>query len=256
MSVHTGITRSSVQRNHALIAPESHVMATFPDWHQAEVITLISAHLGAHFTQYMVQFLPQGGHGPAAGRNTERFLLVLEGSVRIEAEEGQHDLAVDGYAYFPPGHHHRIIARGRARILCFEKHFEPIVGLETSAHGLRKIVSNMNDVPGEAFLGDPDAILKHLLPDEPGWDMALNTFQFAPGGTLPQVEVHVMEHGLYVLEGQGVYRLGDNWYPVQKGDTIWMAPYLPQWFVASGKHPTRYIYYKDMNRDPALRIHP
>ena len=29
-----------------------------------------------------------------------------------------------------------------------------------------------------------------------------------------------------------------------------MAPYCPQWFVAMGKSPARYLYYKDVNRDP------
>ena len=53
-----------------------------------------------------------------------------------------------------------------------------------------------------------------------------------------------------MLEGQGVYRLGDDWYPVRKGDVIWMAPFCPQWFVAMGKGPARYLYYKDVNRDP------
>ena len=29
-----------------------------------------------------------------------------------------------------------------------------------------------------------------------------------------------------------------------------MAPFCPQWFVAMGKGPARYLYYKDVNRDP------
>ncbi len=51
------------------------------------------------------------------------------------------------------------------------------------------------------------------------------------------VEIHVMEHGLLMLEGGGIYRLGDRWYPVTAGDFIWMAPYCPQWFGALGRRP-------------------
>ena len=69
---------------------------------------------------------------------------------------------------------------------------------------------------GTPFLGDPDAILKVLLPRDPRFDLAVNVFTFQPGATLPLVEVHVMEHGLLMLEGQGVYRLGDDWYPVHE----------------------------------------
>ena len=106
------------------------------------------------------------------------------------------------------------------------------------------------DVEGQPFLGDPDALLKTLLPNDPAFDLAVNIFTYRPGATLPMVEVHVMEHGLLMLEGQGVYRLADDWYPVQQGDVIWMAPFCPQWFVAIGKGHARYLYYKDVNRDP------
>ncbi len=64
------------------------------------------------------------------------------------------------------------------------------------------------------------------------------------------VEIHVMEHGLLMLEGGGIYRLGESWYPVGAGDFIWMAPYCPQWFGALGKTPARYLIYKDWNRRP------
>jgi len=99
-------------------------------------------------------------------------------------------------------------------------------------------------------MGDPDALLQTLLPEEMSFDMAINLFTFKPGATLPFVEVHIMEHGLLVLDGQGIYRLGDQWYPVEKNDVIWMAPYCPQYYVASGKENTRYLYYKNMHRHP------
>jgi (S)-ureidoglycine aminohydrolase len=73
---------------------------------------------------------------------------------------------------------------------------------------------------------------------------------FAPGTPLPFVETHVMEHGLLMLGGGGIYRLGDHWYPVTQGDAIWMGPYCPQWFAALGKEPAKYLLYKDVNRDP------
>ncbi len=59
-----------------------------------------------------------------------------------------------------------------------------------------------------------------------------------------------MEHGLLMLEGGGIYRLGDNWYPVQAGDFIWMRAFCPQWFGALGKTRAKYLIYKDWNRSP------
>jgi (S)-ureidoglycine aminohydrolase len=73
---------------------------------------------------------------------------------------------------------------------------------------------------------------------------------YQPGAALSMVEIHVMEHGMLMLEGGGIYRLGEHWYPVTAGDFIWMAPYCPQWFGALGKSPAKYLIYKDWNRHP------
>ena len=82
------------------------------------------------------------------------------------------------------------------------------------------------------------------------FDFAVNTMTYQPGAALGMVEVHVMEHGLLMLEGGGIYRLGDRWYPVQAGDFIWMGAFCPQWFGAIGKVPAKYLIYKDWNRGP------
>src|SRR5262249_56729405 len=118
-----------------------------------------------------------------------------------------------------------------ARMNVFENRSAPLAGPPVP----KPVVGPERDVAGQPFLGDPDARLQVLLPDEPAFDLAVNVFRFRPGATLPMVEIHVMEHGLLMLEGQGVYRLGDSWYPVRAGDVIWMRSFCPQWFVAMGK---------------------
>jgi len=82
------------------------------------------------------------------------------------------------------------------------------------------------------------------------FDFAVNVMNFEPGATLPMVEIHFMEHGLLMLAGGGIYRLGEQWYSVKAGDFIWMAPHCPQWFGALGKTPAKYLIYKDWNRQP------
>jgi (S)-ureidoglycine aminohydrolase len=88
------------------------------------------------------------------------------------------------------------------------------------------------------------------MPDGPPYDFAVNTMTYDPGASLSLVEIHVMEHGLLMLEGGGIYRLGDEWYPVQAGDFIWMGAYCPQWFGALGKKAAKYLIYKDWHRHP------
>jgi (S)-ureidoglycine aminohydrolase len=175
------------------------------------------------------------------------MLYVVEGRVALKtAQIRQQVLTVGGFAFIPPGEDVGIQSQVESRLLVFEKRYVPL----GAAHWPHALFGQEQDIPGVPFLGDPDALLKTLLPADATFDLAVNIFTYQPGATLPMVEVHVMEHGLLMLEGQGIYRLGDDWYPVQKGDVIWMAAYCPQWFVAMGKQPARYLYYKDVNRHP------
>jgi (S)-ureidoglycine aminohydrolase len=233
-----GQTRTTVRRNHALITPDSHVLAPLPDWERTRGVTQISPAMGAGLVQY-VAHVEAGSSSAGATAGVERFLFVMEGTLEVEGRE----LAVGGYAYFPADRAHRISARGAARVLVIEKAFESGKGARPEV-----VIGDEVGVSSAAFMGDPDAQLKLLLPDTPAFDMAVNIFTYRPGAMLPQVECHVMEHGLVMLQGMGVYRLDDQWYPVQAGDVIWMAPYCPQWFIAGGKQASRYIYYKDVNR--------
>ncbi len=76
---------------------------------------------------------------------------------------------------------------------------------------------------------------------------------YQPGAALALVEIHVMEHGLLMLQGGGIYRLGNSWYPVQTGDFIWMAPYCPQWFGALGKTSGKISDLQRLESPPARR---
>ena len=132
----------------------------------------------------------------------------------------------------------------QSQLLIFQKRYEVLPGHAAPA----PIYGDAAKVKATAFLGDPNARLQTLLPDTLAFDMAINVFTYDPGATLPFVESHIMEHGMLFLAGAGVYRLGADWYPVQTGDAIWIAPYCEQWFVCMGKTQARYIYYKDVNR--------
>ena len=244
MKIDTALSRTRVARDHALITPESHVPAPLVGWEKSQAITLIAPVMGAGFTQHLVTMEPGAASG-APSEGVERFLFVLEGEVTLEADATT-TLAPGGYAFFPPGAEHVLRAAAPARLFLLEKVYRPLDG-----HAPKVVIGREQDVEGQPFLGDPDAILRPLLPDEPGFDLAMNSFAFQPGASLPMVESHVMEHGLIFLEGGGVYRLGESWYPVTAGDAIWMAPYLPQWFGCIGKTPAKYLYYKDVWRDPA-----
>jgi (S)-ureidoglycine aminohydrolase len=240
-----GQTRSYLARDHALIEPGSFVTSPLPGWDKTQGVTLISPRMGARFKQYLALMEPGGVAGPTLA-GIERHIYVLDGSVNVRlAGADERTLTAGGFVFTPAGETLSIRASVASRLNVFEKRFVARNGLSLP----RRVIGREQDVEGVPFIGDPAARLHVLLPDEAAYDLAVNVFRFDPGATLPFVEVHVMEHGLIMLQGQGIYRLSDRWYPVRAGDVIWMAPYCPQWFVATGKEPAAYLYYKDVNRD-------
>jgi len=238
-----GQTRSSHQRNHILLTLDTFVRTALPGMKNASAIVHIGPALGAAFTEYTAEFEPKGelGNTPA-----QRFVYILDGTVTLEAKGKRHELSTRGYAYLPQGFSHRVVAKEKSRVAVIEKFYEPI----DKPQPLRLIVSTEDSISSHALDGDSDLQVKCLLPDEPQFDFAVNTMVYQPGASLSMVEMHVMEHGLIMLEGSGIYRLGDSWYPVRAGDFIWMGPWCQQWFGAIGKVPAKYLIYKNWNRHP------
>lgn len=240
-------TRAALGPRHLLLTPDNQVEAPLPGWGDRCVV-LVSPAVGARFSQLIVRLGPGATARPMPG--PERFVLVRAGTVAARTGGEEEHLKTGGYCYAPPDEEFFLQAGDEeTELLVFEKEYETLAGVEPPG----AVFGREQKVVAEPFLGDDWAMLKTLLPEEPAFDLAVNVFAFRPGATLPFVEVHVMEHGLLMLDGAGVYRLGDDWYPVGAGDAIWMSPFCPQWFAATGKQEARYAYYKDVNREPLGR---
>jgi len=232
-----GQTRSAHRHDHLLLTPDTFVRAPLPGMCNAVAVVHISPARGARFTQYTAEFAAGGMLGPSTG---QRFVYVLEGSVQV----GEHLLGTSGFAYVPEACDAPVTSTSGARAAVIEKPYVPLEGFASPT----MFTGAEPDVEAKALGGDPDLLVRALAPDQPSFDFAVNTMTYQPGAALSMVEMHVMEHGLLMLEGGGIYRLGDSWYPVTAGDFIWMAPWCPQWFGALGKTAAKYLIYKDWNR--------
>jgi (S)-ureidoglycine aminohydrolase len=238
-----GRTRSSQQANHLLLTADTFVRTTLPGMKACSAVVHVSPASGAKFTEYTAEFEAGGELGSTPA---QRVIFVIEGGVKLEVNGKSSELGARGYAFLPQGLHHRVLATKASRVAVIEKTYQALdsVGSPTL------IISNEDTVASHPLGDDPSLQVKCLLPDEMSFDCAVNTMVYQPGASLSMVEMHVMEHGLIMLEGGGIYRLGDSWYPVTAGDFIWMAPWCPQWFGAIGKVPAKYLIYKDWNRHP------
>jgi (S)-ureidoglycine aminohydrolase len=226
-----------------LLTADTFVRTGLPGMKGCAAIVHVGPAFGARFTQYTAEFESGGELGPAGA---ERFLYVLDGELTLDVDGRSSQLAAHGYAYLPDGTAHRVAAARASRAAVIEKSYQPVAGTKPP----QVLVSSEDRVVSEPLDGDPALLVKHLLPDTLSFDFAVNTMVYEPGASLSMVEMHVMQHGLLMLEGGGIYRLGDSWYPVTAGDFIWMGPWCPQWFGALGKVPAKYLIYKDWNRHP------
>ncbi len=240
-----GDTRSVLRREYLLHTPDAFVRTPLPEILSGVAIIHASPRLGAAFLQYTAELEAGGSLAPT---DQQRFVWVLEGEASVELNGIRHLLRPGSYVYLPEIHPARIEVHSTCRLTVIEKAYEPLFGVTRP----QAFVGHESDITPTPLGGNENLLVRSLLPADQSFDFAVNIMTYAPGTALAQVEVHVMEHGLLMLEGAGTYRLGDDRHKVGAGDFIWMAPYCPQWFIAEGQVPAKYLIYKDWNRRPRL----
>jgi (S)-ureidoglycine aminohydrolase len=240
-------SRAVVTRNYAILPPEGVAVSVLPEWRDTVSKILAAPAMGAKFAQYLLEIANDGGSRQTLAAGVEAFFYLLDGRVELEANGTNFRLEPGGFAYLRPGSGFEVRATAPSRLLWLKKVYQPY-----DEPTPRDVFGHESKVAGETYMGIEGLVLKTLLPAEPAYDMAMNIFTFPPGFSLPVIETHVMEHGLYFLQGQGLYYLGRTWAEVKAGDFIWMGPYVPQSFFATSSEPSRYLYYKDVHRDVVL----
>ncbi len=205
------------------------------------------------FAQLIMEVAPGGGsERPEPDPEVEGALFVLQGELDLTLDDGLHVLEAGGFAYIPPGMAWRVSNAGSApaRFHWIRKAYETVEGLERPA----AIVINERDVVPSIMPNTEGRwrTTRFMDPADLRHDMHVTIVTFAPGATLPFTETHVMEHGLYVLEGKAVYRLNQDWVEVEAGDFLWLRAFCPQACYAGGPGQFRYLLYKDVNRHPKL----
>ncbi|MBE2275050.1 MAG: (S)-ureidoglycine aminohydrolase [Rhodobacteraceae bacterium] len=206
------------------------------------------------FSQYVMEVAPGGGSAtPDAEAGAEHWLFFTDGLATLTLAGTGYEMEAGAYAYIPPGMAWTLFAGGKtpARFHWLRKLYEPAPGIPRP----EAIVINESDVPIRwmADTAERWGTTRFVDPDDLRHDAHVNIVTFRPGGTIPFEETHVMEHGLYVLEGKAVYRLNRDWVEVEAGDFMWLRAYCPQACYAAGPGPFRYLLYKDVNRHARLR---
>jgi len=244
----SALTRSVVKRNHAVIAPDGYINSNVPGWTGCTVNVIINEQMGARLCQTLIT-LTAAGRLVGETQAAQVFFYVVQGQVQVAVGGETRGLGVGQFVYVPVGQTYEFSQpEAGTQLLTFHKVYEPLAG-----HATPGVCFGERDYrKAPVYLNDEALRIQELLPNDLAFDMAVNIFTYGLGGNLPMVETHIMEHGLLYLEGQAIYMLDQCWYPVKKGDSIWMAPYCQQWATAMGQEPSVYIYYKNVNRFPTV----
>jgi (S)-ureidoglycine aminohydrolase len=231
------------------------VTSCLPFWEnsRAWVLSRPLSGFAETFSQYIMEVGPGGGSDrPEPDNGAEAALFVVEGELAVTVEGRRQVMRPGGFAFIPPASHWTVRngSGAPARFHWIRKAYDFVEGI---------------DVP-EAFFADEAAIVPTPMPGTEGkWattrfvdpadmrhDMHVTVVTFQPGAVIPFAETHVMEHGLYVLEGKAVYRLNQDWVEVEAGDYMWLRAFCPQACYAGGPGKFRYLLYKDVNRHMKL----
>jgi (S)-ureidoglycine aminohydrolase len=233
------------------------VTSNLPFWEKTRLWVLARPLSGfaETFSQYIMEVAPGGGsERPELDPEAEGVLFVVEGKLSLTLAGERHRLVPGGYAFIPPGSDWQVKNEADApvRFHWVRKAYEKVEGIDTP----EAFVVNENDLEPNPMPGTEGrwATTRFVDPDDVRHDMHVNIVTFQPGAVIPFDETHVMEHGLYVLEGKAVYHLNQDWVEVEAGDFMWLRAFCPQACYAGGPGPFRYLLYKDVNRHPRLRL--
>ncbi|MEM8657308.1 MAG: bifunctional allantoicase/(S)-ureidoglycine aminohydrolase [Pseudomonadota bacterium] len=206
------------------------------------------------FSQYIMEVAPGGGSDrPEADPQAEAVLFIVDGTATLTVDGTPHQMTPGGYAYLPPQTDWtlRNASDHPLRFHWIRKAYMAVEGLPAP----EVLITNEQDIAPTVMPATEGkwATTRFVDPADLRHDMHVTIVTFEPGAVIPFAETHVMEHGLYVLEGKAVYRLNQDWVEVEAGDFMWLRAFCPQACYAGGPGKFRYLLYKDVNRHMPLR---
>ena len=237
---------------YVVIPPEGLVNNVIPGIEKSRVSIVASPKYGASFVQYLLEVEPDGGTSRPSGdeEGIEVFFYVIEGEGVLSAGGEEHAAAAGSFLYAPPGVGlcFANTGNGPMRAILYKQRYIPAEGVGSPAvqfgNEADLTITHLDDME--------NVVMKNFLPGDLAYDMNFHILSFEPGASHSFVETHVQEHGMYILEGEGIYLLDEDWRMIKKGDFVWFGPYCPQAAYATGRERFTYIYSKDCNRDVVL----
>ncbi len=247
-------SRGVVTSQYSVMPAEGILRSRLPYFERTDVRVQTSPAMGARFAQIMLTIEPGGGTTSERNDGLEHFFYGLEGEAQLAIDGDSSELVAHGFAYVPAGRGWSLRVEGdsAARLIWIKRPYEAVDGIDLPGvlRGHRDNVARDRNEGTDTEERDEGRYWQYLIGNgDLRMDMEVNILGFEPGVYFPYVETHVMEHGLYMLEGQMLYLLAGDQHEVWESDFIWMAAYCPQFCFCTGWEDAAYLLYKDVNRD-------
>lgn len=244
----SGVTESGrLQATEGFVIDERDVVGRRASGDTAEVRTVIDASTGCeHLEQRVIRF--------AAGRSAERandgrqeVLYVVSGRGTLHLDGEPHELAPETGAFVAPRERYAVENPGPEELLVVS------VTAPESDRGVgdkRRVTIRYAEQP--PLPASPNREFRYLVNEDAG---CLDVTQFV--GVIPPSKAplhsHTYDEVVYVIEGRGVYHIGDRQIPMGPGTCIHLPPLVMHCLENSGDEDMRVLGVFHPSGDPASR---
>lgn len=246
---HLSISRTEfVYGSYAILPKAFCVPGPLPEWKDTKCYFLCTPSMGAKFLECRLKIFRDGGTKETYISPYESFFYVISGEICFTIQGKKYEMEKEGFCYIPPLVDFEVLNSKceEASLLWIRKKYIP-----TKFYSVPNVkVSSILDLPVKKTTAEK---VQMCLPeDDLRYDMGCNIMAFDPGVTFPCTEMHVFEHGEYVLDGRASIFLNGTHHEMMPEDFVYINAFTPHYVTTYGPEPMRYLLYKDLSRDYSL----
>jgi quercetin dioxygenase-like cupin family protein len=211
----------------------------------ADVRTTIDASRGCeHLEQRVIRFSP-GRSLERGSDNRQEVLFVVSGTGTLSLDGADHQLEPATAAFIAPGESYSVEAPEELTMVS--------VTAPASEHGVgngRRVIVRYADQP--VLPATPNREFRYLVNQDAG---CLDVTQFVgiiPPGRAPE-HSHTYDEVVYILEGNGVYHIAGEDFPLEPGTCLHLPPYVKHCIENTGTKNMKVLGVFHPSGDPASK---
>jgi mannose-6-phosphate isomerase-like protein (cupin superfamily) len=227
------------------VIAEQDVVGVRADGDTAEVRTVIDASRGCErLEQHVIRFAP-GRSAEQGGDGRQEVLFVVSGRGVLHLDGAEHALKPWTGVFVTPGESYSVGAEEPVTIVAVTA-----PASELGVGDNRRVTVRYEDQP--VLPASPNREFRYLVNQDVG---CLDVTQFVgiiPPGRAPE-HSHTYDEVVYILEGNGVYHIAGEDFPLGPGTCLHLPPYVRHCIENTGSTNMKVLGVFHPSGDPASR---